>query len=245
MRFFLLIAIIFFCLQSRAQDSTERLRAFPVTDYITSLSDSAKLVQVYLPAGPVLKEKQLGILQSVYKPASSDSGRVGWGRCHLIKGDYYYFSIHHTSLLPHEGDLLYTYVKKTDAYEDRLLKVAAHCILFTDVQENKWYDPVAMFEQWTKKQETSVIDSMVSDIQFTGRYFLGHDASMNLPIVKGDYKGRKILDVMTTATSAEVIAFLDYVIARPRLYAGKKWKIAETFATWLSEGAPKVVTGSR
>lgn len=240
MRSFLLIAIIFFCRQGVAQDSTERLRSFPITDYITPLGDSVRLVQVYLPAGPVLKDKQLGILQSVYTPSSSDTGTVGWGRCNLIKGDYYYFSIRHTSLLPHAGDLLYVHVKKTSAYEDRLLKVAAHCILFTDVQENKWYDPAAMFDQWTKKQEMAVIDSMVGDIRFTGRYFLEHDASMNLPIIKGGYKGRKVLDVMTAATSAEVITFLDYVIARPRLYAGKEWKIAETFATWLTEGAPHV-----
>jgi hypothetical protein len=35
--------------------------------------------------------------------------------------------------------------------------------------------------------------------------------------------------------------FMDYVIARPRLYAGKQWKLSEVFATWAAEGAPEIV----
>jgi len=82
---------------------------------------------------------------------------------------------------------------------------------------------------------------MVVDIQFTGKYFIENEPSDDKPINSGDYKGRKTLYVMSVCKASDVKNFLDYIIARPRLYAGKDWKVSEIFATWLSEGAPKVI----
>ena len=82
---------------------------------------------------------------------------------------------------------------------------------------------------------------MIIDIKFTGNYFINNDPSMNVFINGGDYKGKKVLDVMTQCGPADIENFIDYMIARPRLYAGKEWKISEIFATWLSEGAPTVI----
>ena len=57
-------------------------------------------------------------------------------------------------------------------------------------------------------------------------------------IFEQSYKGKKVLSVMIACKSSYVKDFMSYIIARPRLYAGKKWKISEIFATWLVEGAP-------
>jgi hypothetical protein len=57
----------------------------------------------------------------------------------------------------------------------------------------------------------------------------------------GQFKGKKILSVMADCQPLYAIDLLDYIIARPRLYAGKKWKISEIFATWVSEGALTVI----
>jgi hypothetical protein len=57
----------------------------------------------------------------------------------------------------------------------------------------------------------------------------------------GQYKGKKTLSVMADFQPLYIIDFLDYIIARPRLYAGKKWKISEIFATWVSEWALTVM----
>lgn len=83
-----------------------------------------------------------------------------------------------------------------------------------------------------------LVDSLVADIRFTGNYFIENNPSIDKPISSGTYKGKKTLHVMAACNSRDVRNFLDYIIARPRLYAGKDWKIAEIFATWLSEGAP-------
>jgi hypothetical protein len=46
---------------------------------------------------------------------------------------------------------------------------------------------------------------------------------------------------MQAVTRNELESFLKYVIARPKKYAGNKWKISELFATWATSGTPVVV----
>ena len=51
----------------------------------------------------------------------------------------------------------------------------------------------------------------------------------------GIYNGRSIFEVMAGCTKADLLRFLDFVIANPRNYAGGTWKLTETFATWVSK----------
>jgi len=106
----LLIAfLLFFSLESLAQqDTTKWVRAFPITDYMLDASDSVKIVQVHLPPGVTIAEKQIGLLKGIYRDKHADTTAVGAGRCNLIKGDYYYFTINYkkSGKLPREGDLL-------------------------------------------------------------------------------------------------------------------------------------------
>jgi hypothetical protein len=227
-----------------AQDDTVKwLRAFPITDYMVELNDSTKIVQLEMPDAVVLKEKQPGIIYGVYNGSKEETVQKGYGKCHLIKGNYYYFTIgHNTSgLALKKGDLLYTLMDKTAVFYGRIPKLAAHFIRLQNVYETALFDRYTVFSGWTEKEEKNIIDSMVADVRFTGRYFIENNPAMDVPITSGEYKGKKTLHVMTEARPADMIKFLDYMIARPRLYAGREWKISEIFATWLSEGAPTVV----
>ena len=96
--------------------------------------------------------------------------------------------------------------------------------------------------KWTKTDEEKILDSIISDIKFTGNYFIENNPSMDKPITTGKYTGKKTLTVMTECSKTDLIYFFNYIIARPRLYAGKEWKVSEIFATWLSEGAPMVLS---
>jgi hypothetical protein len=238
------IALLLFAGRSFAQtDTTKWLRAFPVTSYMVDLNDSVKVVQVQLPEGIVIKDKQLGVLYGVYNDSHSDTVQKGYGRCHLIKGNYYYFSIgNNKSGTPvKEGDLVYTFMDKTPIYFGQLPKLAAHFIRLQDVQGNNFYDRYTIFSAWTESNEKTLIDSMMKDVRFTGQYFLENDKSMNKPITGGAFKGRGVLDVMKDCQYDHVRDFLGYMIARPRLYAGREWKLSEVFATWLVNNAPTVV----
>lgn len=224
-------------------DTTKWVRAFPITGYMVDLNDSIKVVQVYLPGGPVLKEKQPGLLRGVYKDSKADTAEIGAGRCHLIKGDYYYFTINYkeSGITPQENDLLYTVVDKPAIFRKQIIGLASHFIELQNVHEEPFYDRFVIFQKWTEGDEKRLIDSMVHDIQFTGRYFLENNPSMDMEIKSGEFKGQRVLYVMAECQPAYLKDFFDYILVRPRLYAGQHWKVSEIFATWLSSGAPTVI----
>ena len=226
-----------------AQDASKWLRAFPISDYILDMKDSTKLVQLQMPDGILLAEKQLGVVRGVYKSSPADTAEKGYGRCHLIKGDYYYFAIknNNSGVAVKEGDLIYTFMSKTNIYYGQFPKLASHFIQLQNIYEEPVYDRYLIFNDWTKEKEEALIDSLVRDIKFTGNYFIDNDASMDKLITEGQFKGKKTLSVMAGCQPAYVKIFLDYIIARPRLYAGRQWKISEIFATWVSEGAPATI----
>lgn len=224
-------------------DTSKWLRAFPITDYMVDLNDSIKVVQLEMPDGLVIKKDQLGVLYGVYTTSAKEAVEKGYGRCHLIKGNYHYFSIgHNKSGLPIvKGDIIYTNMDRTPIYYGLVPKIAGHFIRLLTVYDEPFYDRYTIFSDWTTANEKKIIDSMVADIKFTGGYFLENNPSMNVPVKSGKYKDQKVLNVMMESKAADVKDFLEYIIARPRNYAGREWKVSEIFATWLVEGGPTVV----
>lgn len=224
-------------------DTSKWVRAFPITGYIVDLNDSIKIVQLHLNEGTSVSEKNPGLLKGVFRNEKSDTMVKGFGRCNLIKGGYYYFTINYkkSGLLPKEGDLLYTYVENPKVYKGQILKLAAHFIGLQNVYEQKLYDCYTVFQKWTNQDEDALVDSIVNDIHFTGKYFLENNPGMNIQIMGGQYNGKMVLNTMIGSTKKDIADFFDYVIARPRLYAGREWKVSEIFATWLSSGSPMVI----
>jgi hypothetical protein len=232
-----------------AEDTAKRIIwGFPITDYIVPLNMSDKnvqVVQVKLPSNiRFIKDKQLGVLRGAARGTSIDTGMKGYGKCHLIKGAYYYFTIFMDSnaTAPKQGDMLYTFLpRETFGYISPLLNCAAHGVTFRTVTDTAFYKPDDFLKKRTQAQDEALLQRMVRDIRYTGDYFLKEDSSRNMLIPDGTYKGHHILDIMSAAGAQDLTEFLRYVAARPRRYAGNDWKISETFATWLLHGAPMVV----
>jgi hypothetical protein len=240
----LILLCCFLPVQSFAQnDISKWVRAFPITDYVIDLTDSVKVVQVKLPVATSISEKQVGLLKGVYRDKHSDTITIGAGRCNLIKGEYYYFTINYkkSGKLPKEGDLLFALLDRTPVYYGNIVRLACHYIGLQNVYEKPFYDRYNVFSKWVKSDEESLLDSLVSDIHFTGNYFLENSPEMNVKIKGGRYDGMMVLNTMKACVKSDVTDFLEYMIARPRLYAGRQWKIAEIFATWLTERAPTVI----
>jgi len=243
-----IIFIFILCFSSNQifaqKDSAERLIAFKITDYIKPLNDSTTLVQVFKPATfPVsIIDKQLGVLYHCYKNGTTlDTSMIGWGRCNLIKGEYYYFGIHLKKMQQaSEGDLIYLKLKVPYAYDGLLLKIMNHATEFTNVYGQSFMKNSAIYTN-TKTDELNILDSMVSDIQFTGGAMLQQMPEQNQLVTDGIYKGKKIFESMQTVKRTELELFLKYVAARPKNYAGNTWKISETFATWMAGGTPTVI----
>src|SRR5436190_9631767 len=157
------------------QDEDRLLWAFPITDYIVDLNDSTKVVQVQLPDAFSVKEKQFGLIKGVYINVHADTVEKGYGRCQLIKSDYYYFAVgNNKSGIPlKKGDLLYTFIDKPSAFFDgEVIKLASHYIELDNVYDQSLFDRIAVYNKWSEADEKQVVDSAVSDIKFTGNYFL-------------------------------------------------------------------------
>ena len=109
-------------------------------------------------------------------------------------------------------------------------------IIFQSVNEKDYYNYYDATTSITSAKEKVIIDSMVADIKYVGKYYSKDKA--NFPIIeKGKYKGKNVLDVMLAANSAEVYNFLRFVEENNTPYLANTWKISETYATWLVNGA--------
>lgn len=242
---FLLLLVVATGHRLQAQtDSVEKIYAFKITAYIKTLTDSSTVVQVIKPASlPVhIREKQLATLFHCYKTGEKlDTAMIGWGRCQLIKGDYYYFGIKHPKIQqPAEGYLIYILLKLPFVYNGLLMNVMNHSIQLTDVYEEPFMSSNAIFTN-TKKDEQDLLDSMVNDIRHTGTAMQEQMPHLNQDVEGGIYNGKKLLDAMQAVKRTELELFLKYIAARPKNYAGNTWKISEIFATWMNSATPTVV----
>ena len=238
------IVILFLFLDSFSQkDSVEALFAFRITDYQVKLNDSVTVVQINLPASfPLsINDKQLGILKHRYANGALDTNLIGWGRCHLIKGSYYYFAINkYHKDEPEQGDLLYTKCKTPAYYKSLLFDINRHAISLTAVDDNQFYHAAELF-QLNQQKEKALLDSMVADIRFTGAAMKKQMPEQNQTVAGGLFDGRKLFDAMEITTKNELEEFLKYIVARPERYAGNTWKLSEIYATWMINKTPQVI----
>ena len=239
------IVVLFLFINGYSQkDSVEVLFAYRITNYTVKLNDSVTIVQVNKPGSlPVsINDKQIGILKHRYENGNLDTNLIGWGRCNLIKGDYYYFSIRkYNNEEPEEGDLLYTKCKTLPFYKSFLFDINSHAISLTTVCEDQFYHAADLF-QLNAQKEKILLDSMVADIRFTGTAMKKQMPDQNQLVKGGLFDGKKVFEAMETTSRKELEEFLKYVIARPVKYAGNTWKLSEIFATWVISKSPQVIT---
>jgi hypothetical protein len=149
-----------------------------------------------------------------------------------------------------DGDkkLLFTrsYLIPYDSVKEGLLfRIYQKGILFTSTDFNL---PIldyshSLRELQMRDGELSILSRMAGDIQMTARNMKKQGDSQNYLIEGKDnpYQGKYLFDVMEKVTPREVRTFLEYVEARPFRYMGGRHKISEAFATWVYNGAPRVV----
>jgi CHAT domain-containing protein/Tfp pilus assembly protein PilF len=66
---------------------------------------------------------------------------------------------------------------------------------------------------------------------------LSDTSSLRQPISAGYYRGRSLIDVLTRATPADVVRYLDYVTSWPAGYIGRDLALGPAFARWADGGA--------
>ncbi len=208
------------------------------------VSDSVTIVQIGIPeAWPVrIRPKQAGILKKRYRSgADYDTTLAGWGRCLMIKGNWYYYSVNKTKgYEPAQGDLLVTRCSVLSGYTGIFFDLLRFGISLTRVNEEQFFNSGEVFSFGPEK-EKALLDSMLGDIHYTAEVMINRNDSQDFVVVRGPFEGRKIFSVMHDARVNDLQKIIDYIRARPSKYAGNSWKLSEIFATWVFEGAPMIV----
>ncbi len=240
----IIYSILITVLLNAQSENSKEVFAFTITDYMLEAGDSLKIVQIQLPTGTKIsiEKEQMGLLKRNYSNVKDDTSKIGWGRCSIIKGNYYYFGLHIYKKInkPKKNDLLYIRINYPAKHKGRFFNCVRNAVYFEHVTGGTFYDfdtPAYLDEQ----NENSLIDSMVVDIKFTGAAMLQQNDNQDQNITGGIFNGKKLFAAMQTVTNGDVKKFIDYVIARPQMYAGNTWKIAETFATWMVSKTPVVI----
>lgn len=140
-----------------------------------------------------------------------------------------------------KGDMAMFLVPLSVPQKDTLFfKLARNDIGFTTVYDSLFYDRNSMLKAPDSYPTHTLLEAMVKDIRITGKEMLAQKNSQDREIPGGIYKGQKLFTMMQKATTDDVFGFLQYVYGRPDKYKAHVWKISETFATWVINGAPAV-----
>ena len=138
-----------------------------------------------------------------------------------------------------KGDMAMFLVPLTAPKTDTLFfKLARNDINFKTVEDSIFYDRNSMLKAPETFPTRQLLEAMAKDIRYTGKEMMAQGNSQNLDILIGIYKGQKLFTMMQKVTTNDVLDFMRYVYAKPDKYKAHLWKISETFATWVINGAP-------
>ncbi|MEM8598788.1 MAG: CHAT domain-containing protein [Bacteroidota bacterium] len=248
-------------LQAQAQDApadalTQRvLFAFEVLSLVDDTPGDSVLV--LFGNGPLdrLVPGGRGTPYSVFQVAQHESGGDALGTARFVSGGERKAVAHVQLSKPkaprmrlYAGDLLeLPIVIPASTYDGLFLYLAQLGIRLTDNESVPLVTPEEVFALRSAADERARLQPFVDAVHEVGAFLVGLQENDNLPaayrvlldpIERGYYEGRLPFDLMQEATTDDLVRFLDFVRSYPGKYLGGRWKISETFATWLVNSTP-------
>lgn len=208
--------------------------------------DQTEPGQYYLvanvPAAIKLNPKQTFLLQSAWHKEGDSIVNIGAGTVRTIHDTYVELT---ANLYPgkkiQKGDMAMFLVPLAQPGSDTLFfKLARNDINFTTVEDSLFYNRNTILQNPSSYSVAVLLDAMAKDIRHTGKEMTAQNNSQDTEIALGTYKGQKLFAMMQKVKADDVLPFINYVYARPEKYKAHVWKISETFATWIINGAPAV-----
>jgi CHAT domain-containing protein len=140
------------------------------------------------------------------------------------------------------GDLV---VLKTEIpllnYRSVFFELGCLNIFFNDAYGKPLHNFNHLIFNDSKLLEDELLNKAAKDVVSIYNYYKDEtDTAFNVfkqKLTLGRYSGKSIFDVMSVASERDIYSFLNYVKTYPKSYLGKDWKIGETFATWVMNGA--------
>lgn len=211
-------------------------------DSIIPLNDTLKLLTIHTPAGYSVYKEQGGVVYgNPILRNDTATAAIGTGRCRLVKGTTAVFSLKYKmGNRPRVGDLLYTPLYFPAAFKGRIYELTRKAIFLRTALGDSLYT-LAGVVKLQQQGEEEILQKMVADIHFVAGEMKKQNNNQDQLITGGLFKGKRLFDAMEAVDAGQVREFLDYMIARPRIYVFNCWSISEVFATWMVSETPMVI----
>lgn len=136
-----------------------------------------------------------------------------------------------------KGDLIETRILSKFKDETSIYKLLANNITFTNNKKKPFVSPRYIVNYDSKKFQELMLLLMSGQVAETEEYTREGDQFLN-PATEGQNQGKSIHDLFLEPDTGDIHDFLGFVLAFPRKYIGKPYKINETYATWLINNSP-------
>ncbi len=203
-------------------------------------TDNEYYLIVKKPVGVKINLNQTFLLQSAWQKEGDSVVNIGQGVARIINDNNVELS---ATIYPgkkvRKGDMAIFLVPLEKPEKDTLFfKMARLDIAFTTLNDSLFYQRDLMLIMPVIYETHLLLTEMAEDIRRTGEAMTEQKNDQDREITKGVYKGQRLFAMMMKTTEQDVLKFIKYVYDRPDKYKAHNWKISETFATWIINGAP-------
>ncbi len=139
------------------------------------------------------------------------------------------------------GDLVYTKaIYDHNSYQGLISDMVALGVTFLDDYRHPMMSHRSVLYTLSEKQENLILDMMVTMVQGTAKslYKPGTTTSNMTPLEGGGFDGINMWEAMLKTTREDMKVFLRFVKDYPGKYMGRRFRIDETYATWIINSTP-------
>jgi tetratricopeptide (TPR) repeat protein len=141
-----------------------------------------------------------------------------------------------------EGDMIALKVNLPAlSYRSIFSELAFNKVQLTNSEKEKFYSLSEFIYQDSKDKEDSIFSLMFVDLSLSYNYLKD---MKDLPETvtgkqkEGRYSGKSAIEMLRDAKREDIESFLLFVNSFPGKYMSQPYKLNETFATWIMNGAP-------
>ncbi|MCF8233298.1 MAG: caspase family protein [Bacteroidales bacterium] len=218
-------------------------------DSVLRISNDTMWVCINGGSNENITEGSTGSAFSVYSGDEPDRGNIILGNGRLLETglnhSYAYVVLNNTEDADYQvriGDMLeFPCMLPAKDETSVFTNLAKLNILFNNMENTPIFEQIEMLYNTDLQLEQDIIRLMVDDIHKTWEFlqeYVDDNPSWTAPMEGGKYDGMSMMYGLKQTTVSDVEAFLNFVISYPGKYMAKRWKINETYATWLINATP-------
>ncbi|MBI1308053.1 MAG: hypothetical protein GC181_15720 [Bacteroidetes bacterium] len=126
-------------------------------------------------------------------------------------------------------------------YKGLLFELTKLNVIFANDFKKRLFNYCQIRSITKETSEEAIVSVMRRIVYETADYLYNPNDStdkLNIPLAGGKYQGSNMWEAMLNTRNQDVFDFLDFVKSYPAKYMGRKYRIDETYATWIINFTP-------